>query len=163
MTIAAGAQEPEIPLVQPDNGALRPMRISRTLELAADFSGSMRVTGTLVAEWPGGKENEEYAEPDIALVPDAGSIAHLPHFQGFEVRHIDLRNGRHALFMAVGEARANALLNREVARVEARGTFVVGDYSVGVECDASWARGTVVSARIPDPRVAAAVEPIITC
>jgi hypothetical protein len=159
--IGAGAQEPQFALVQPDASPLRPLRVSRNHELVADFNGRIEVTGTLVAEWAGGIESE-YSEPDVALVPDAASIARLPHFAGYEVRHIELRNGRHALFLAIGADKANALLDRKSVRVEAKGAFVLTDYSVGVECDASWARATVVSARIPD-RVAANVEPIETC
>ena len=162
IAIGVGAKEPEIGLVQPGAGTLQPLRISRVHELLADFRGQVEITGTLVAEWMGGV-GSEYSEPDVSLVPDAASIARLPHFSGYEVRHIELRNGRHALFQAVGKAAANDLLSRKAARVEARGKFVVADYSVGVECDASWARGTVVSSSIPDPRVAARVEPVETC
>jgi len=161
IAIAAGAQEPDFALVQPEASPLRPLRVSRDHELVADFRGQAEVTGTLVAEWLGGIDTEQ-SEPYFSLVPDAASIARLPHFSGYEVRHVELRNGRHALFLAVGETDANALLDRKRARVEAHGTFVVADYSVGVECDASWARATVVSARIPD-RTAAKVEPIETC
>ena len=160
--IAAGAQEPETPLMEPAESGLQLARLSRNHELLADFTGRVTVTGTLVAEWAGGIDSE-YPDPEVVLVPDAGSIARLPHFSDYPVRHIELRNGRHALFMAVGEARANALLDRKLVRVEAAGTFVVADYSVAVECDASWTRGTMVSADIPGQRVAAVVAPIESC
>jgi hypothetical protein len=125
--------------------------------------GTSRSPGTLVAEWTSDKDNLQVTDPDISVVPDAASIARLPHFAGYAVRHLELRNGTHALFMAAGAERASALFERKFARIEATGTCVVTDFTVGVTCDASWARATVVSATVSDPRLEVAFEPVVTC
>jgi len=157
----AGADEPSA-LVRPDDSPLQVVRMAAHGS-AADFSGHLSVSGTLVAQWPDG-DHDPYSEtPDVSLVPDAGSMARLPHFAGYEVHSLELRNARHALFMAFGATKANALLDESVKRLEATGTFEIADYSVSVECDTSWAQGSVVSARIPDARVVAIVDPIETC
>lgn len=165
LTLAAAvtATEYRIALVQPKETPLVLAKIVRERDLYAEYRGEVEVSGTLLAEWPDGKDNRNYKEPDYWLVPDASSAARLPHFARYGVRQIELKNGAVALRLAVGDAKAESLLNRKVARVKASGSFLVRDYSVGVECDAPWAKATMVSATIPDQGYAAVLRPIETC
>ncbi|RYZ21575.1 MAG: hypothetical protein EOO16_12515 [Chitinophagaceae bacterium] len=155
--------EYKIALVEPKNIPLIVSKVVRKNELYAEFKGTAKISGTLVAEWSGGKSNLNYQEPDYSLVPDSASIKMLPHFSGYRVRFIELQNGREALALAAGHAAANRLLARKITQIKITGSFNIRDYVVGVECDASWAKAKLVSADVPDPTYAAAIQPIETC
>jgi len=85
-------------------------------------------------------------------------VRRLPHFSHYQVRTIELVNGREALEMAMGGAAVD-LLRQRTGNLELSGTFVIDGYSVGVECDAPWAKAKVVSARMPDNALAAQMRP----
>ena len=155
--------EHKIALVQPKTTDLVVAKVVRENDLYAEFRGTTRITGTLVAEWAGGRKNLNYKEPDYSLVPDAESINQLPHFSGYRVRFIEIQNGREALTLAAGNAVSNRLLERKISRATVTGVFDVSNFAVGIECDASWAKATLVSARIPNPKYAAKLPPIETC
>ena len=161
--IGSASAEHTIALVQPKTTSLTLTKVERKNDLTAEYKGDTRISGTLVAEWGGGKANLNYKEPDYSLVPDAASVRRLPHFSGYAVRFIELKNGFTALKLAAGKSKANLLLKRKVTLIKVTGSFVIRGYSVGVECDASWAKATLVSADIPDRDFAAIFEPVETC
>lgn len=131
--------------------------ISRKLD-EAKFSGQAWVTGTLVGRWPAGAGAVAYKAPEYLLVPDAASSAKLPYFvlreppyfNSYRVRTIEIQNGETALRLALGQKAAGSLVHRRVNAIRASGAFLIKEYSVGVECDAPWARALVVKAKIPD-------------
>lgn len=159
----AGSAEHKLALVQPKQSSLMLSKVERKVDLFAEFKGRTRISGTLVAEWIGGKDNVNYQKPDYSLVPDSESVRRLPHFSGYRVRFIELSNGPAALEIAAGKDKADQLLKRRIGMVEVTGSFVVEKYVVGVECDASWAKATVVSANVPNRDFAAVLQPIETC
>lgn len=155
--------EHKIALVQPKENSLVLAKVERRIDLFAEFKGRTNISGTLVAEWVGGKDNFNYKEPNYSLVPDAGSIRRLPHFSGYHVRFIEINNGPAALALAAGRDKTDLLLERKIARVKVTGSFVVDKYIVGVECDASWAKATLIFANVPNRDFAAILQPIETC
>lgn len=136
------------PLIEPKNTGLVVARVERKEALFAEFEGRTWITGTLVAQW--GLDVDEDM-PDFKLVPDAASIRRLPYFADYPLRQIDIENGAEALRMAVGSAMATRLQSKRIRVVRAKGTFLITQYIVGVECDAPWARAVVVEAKVPQP------------
>jgi hypothetical protein len=165
LVVAMGTASAErmIALVQPKENSLVLYRIERKNDLFAKYKGRTEVSGTLVAEWVGGKDNLGYKEPVYSLVLDAASARRLPHFSGYSVRSIELMNGREALQLSAGRSKANLLLKRKVTQVKVTGSFVIRDYTVGVECDWPWATAILISAHIPDRNFAAVVGPTESC
>jgi hypothetical protein len=159
----SASAEHQIALVQSKGSSLVLAKVERKTDLFAEFKGRTRISGTLVAEWIGGTNNLNYEKPDYSLLPDSASIRRLPHFSGYRVRFIELQNGQAALEIAAGKAKADLLLKRKVAQVKVTGSFTIDSYVVGVECDASWAKATLVSADIPNKDFAAILEPIEGC
>ncbi len=101
--------------------------------------------------WPEGATNRNYKEPDFLFIPDRESSNRLPHFalrappysHSYRVRSVVITNGQAALTQVAGEERLAKLLQRRVSHVRVTGFFVLGEFVVGVECDAPWA-GEVV-------------------
>lgn len=159
---AASAEEEISKLIQPKGSGLTVSKIQRDDGLLAEFNGQVWVTGTLIAEWLGGIGNiYEYV-----LIPDATSIKRLPYFTikdpphilSYQVRTIDIQNGPEALIMAVGSEKAERLINRHMKVLKVTGSFLLERYSVGVECDAPWARATIVKTKVPNPDNVARLE-----
>ncbi len=161
--IGSASAEHMIALVQPKTTSLMLTKIERKNDLFAEYKGQVQITGTLVAEWVGGKDNLNYQEPDYSLVPDLASARRLPHFSGYAVQFIELRNGLAGLELAAGKRKADQLMKRQITLVKVTGSFVVQEYVVGVECDAAWAKASLVSAHVPERESAAAVQPIERC
>ncbi|PZP63202.1 MAG: hypothetical protein DI597_03985 [Pseudoxanthomonas spadix] len=108
------------------------------------FRGEEQLSGDLLAEWQ--RVGSNGMESSYSIVPDAPSAARLPHFEGYDIRVIDLSNGEEALAMMLGDAQAQRLIrDRHTKRVRVHGTFVITDYEMSVECDAPWARARVLS------------------
>ena len=144
-------------LVQPKGSTLQVVAIQREDGLSARFSGRTWIHGSFVARWPLGAANRKYASPDYSLIPDRDSISRLPYFylreppyfNRYRVRDIEIENGAEALRIVASEQRARKLLDRKEDRVEVVGYFLISDYSVGVECDAPWARAKLEKANVP--------------
>jgi hypothetical protein len=147
-----------LPLVQPANSGLVLAKLVRQNDLSATFSGEVRVSGTFMGIWPEGATNKNYTEPDYLFVPDKESSNRLPHFalrepphaHDYKVNWVTITNGRDALKQAAGSERVARLLQRRVNHVRVTGAFVIGEFVVGVECDAPWARAKLLAAELPD-------------
>ena len=163
LALHSASAEEKIALVQPKSARLALTKIIREHDLYAEYKGQIRISGVLVAEWVGGRDNVNYKEPEYSIVPDRASTKRLPHFSGYSVRFIQLLNGKEALTMAAGSADTERLLNRKTAQIKVAGSFVISGYSVGVECDASWAKAKLIRADIPAKRLAAIAQPIEEC
>jgi hypothetical protein len=145
-------------LVHPKGTELTFVRLTRGTDLNATFSGQTWVTGTFVGRWPTGAADSRFKTPDFILVPDPGSSLKLPYFflrdppffNRYRVVNIEITNDEEALRRAVGDKAANRLLERRVDSVRATGAFLIETYSVGVECDAPWARAKLVEAKLPE-------------
>jgi len=143
-------------LVHPNGGNLTLVQLERETGSSARFSGQIWVSGTFVAQWPGGVKTKVKA-PEYLLVPDKQSKAVLPYFvlkeppyfNRYPVDVIDLENGEAALRMTVSGEKVDQLLNRKTRVVRATGRFLVESYIVGVECDAPWARAVLVRTQLP--------------
>lgn len=152
----ACAAEERMRLVQPRGGNLTLVQLERDNDLLAKFSGQTWISGTFVGRWPGGTKSVE-KRPEYALIPDKQSRAKLPYFvlkepgyvHQYRVEAIDVQNGEAALRMVVSEEKANRLVNRKVSVVRATGQFLVESFSVGVECDAPWARAVLLKVQLP--------------
>lgn len=155
---AVSAENQRMHLVQPKGVELVLTKLVRANDLFAEFSGQVWVAGTVVGRWPAGATNKNYKEPDYLLVPDRDSVAKLPYFvlreppyfNQYKVRSIALFNGANALRIAAGEVQTRRLLERRANQVRVMGRFLIEDYVVGVECDASWAKAVLVKAELPD-------------
>jgi hypothetical protein len=143
-------------LIQPKGSTLKIIAVQRETGTSARFSGRTWVHGTFVARWwPGAGRKDE--APDYLLIPDRASIQRLPYFflreSGFanryRVRQIEIENGAEALNIVAGRTRARELLDHRRNRVEIVGSFLITGYSVGVECDAPWAKARLEKANIP--------------
>ncbi len=150
--------EERMHLIRPKGTELKLVQLQRKDDLSAKFSGQVWVTGTFVGRWPAGAKNKAYKTPEYLLVPNAESIAKLPHFvlkdaqhfSSYRVRTISLQNGEAALRIAVSEEEANQLLQRKVNATRTTGDFLIESYTVGVECDAPWARASLVRFETPE-------------
>jgi hypothetical protein len=159
----ATAADQYMRLVRPTGASIKLVQLQQQNDLSAKFEGQLWVTGTFIAVWPGGAKAMAYKEPDYMLVPDAASVAKLPHFVlhtpkqviRYKVKAIDLQNGEAALRMTILGVQADRLLNREIDSVRATGRFLVDSYVVGVECDAPWARGVLIKTDLPKKEVLA--------
>jgi hypothetical protein len=146
------------PLVQPRGTELVLRKVQRVNDLYAEFTGTVEVTGTMMGWWPGGATNTNYKEPEYLLIPDNESKARLPHFllndppysHSYNIRDITVTNGPAALREAVGSDSLKRLLERRVNHIRVTGKFSLSKYVVGVECDAPWARATVVKSQLPE-------------
>jgi hypothetical protein len=152
------ADDQRMRLVQPKSTNLVLKQLVRNNDLFAKFAGQVWVSGTVIGRWPEGATNTNYKEPDYILVPDQESSATLPHFvlreppyfNRYIVRTITLLNGPEALLKTVGEVPARRLNERRVNHIRVTGRFLIEQYVVGVECDASWARGKLVKSELPE-------------
>lgn len=166
ITYTVSAADAQRGLIQPKGSTLKLAYLKEREDLSATFSGEMWVSGTLVAEWMAGTDEKAHEAPDYVLVPDAISKKKLPYFRiregsfdhRYMVRTIDIQNGREALLLSAGEEKTQLLLNRKLNILKVTGAFLLNDYSVGIECDAPWARASVRRARVPDPRRVAKVD-----
>ncbi|MEW6563350.1 MAG: hypothetical protein AB1400_08995 [Pseudomonadota bacterium] len=140
-----------LPLVTPGGTKLVVSKMEREEGIFAEFSGRIWVSGTLVAQWLRGVDEEADNTLDIRLLPDAASIKMLPYFESYPVKQIDLENETEVLKMAVESSVMTKLLHKEIKIVKAEGKFLLGNYIVGVDCNAPWARARVVKAKIPKP------------
>lgn len=160
VTSTGFAQGERMRLVKPKSSseALTLRQLQRKPDLVAQFNGQVWVTGTFVVRWPAGKDARAYKEPDYLLIPDPASTAELPHFVlkdgsyvgSYKVRTITLQNGKEAAGIAFAPEDVERILQRKVNSVRVTGRFLVEAYSVGVECDAPWAKAVLVKAELPD-------------
>lgn len=143
MPLIASAEDGDIPLIMP-----KASRLTATSKVSPReprrFEGEEQITGELLAEWhstgPGS------VEPSYRILPDATSAARLPHFKGYGITSIDIRNGEEALGMLLADAQVEQLLlDRHAKRVRVHGVFVITDYETSVDCDAPWASVRVLS------------------
>lgn len=157
-------------LVVPQGSALSPVRVNVKDGVDATFKGRTWITGTMIGTWNGGAADSVAPSPDFLIVPDSKSAARLPHFTirdsarllRYKVRSVELLNGVEAIRLAVGEARARQLMDRQVNSVRVAGKFLIEKYEVGVECDAPWAKAIMIDAKLPD-KVAGYLTPPETC
>lgn len=148
----AVADQTEVGLVLPSGTEFVVVEDARKAGLAARFRGEIWLHGRFVAHWPGGASDRSQSQPEYILIPDAADTAKLPHYElregdavlRYAPERIEIDADPHALRLAVGEAQAKRLLDRRIDRVDSRGRFLIGRYSVGVECDAPWARATLL-------------------
>ena len=140
----AGASDP-LPLVQSPGADLTLVRRDEVRTIA-EYKGQTHVSGTLVAQWIPGVDEETDNTRQYHLVPFAETAAKLPHFQGYPVQQIELTNGFAALRMVAGSQVADQFAEKRAKVIRIEGTFVLGEYVVGVECDAQWAKAIVVKA-----------------
>jgi hypothetical protein len=147
-------------LIQPKGTAsdLKLTELKNKDELLAKFSGQTWVNGTFVVRWPAGAGATADRTPDYVLVPDPASISILPHFRiidppfknSYKVKGIEIQNGAVALRLAFTEATAKKILEHKANSIRVTGRFLIESYEVGVECDAPWARASLVKADLPD-------------
>jgi hypothetical protein len=167
LALPAFGESPQV-LVQPKGSSLKLAKLERDTDLVAAFDGQISVTGALIARWirAGGAGVQNI--PEILLVPDPKSRNVLPYFKikdpphvlTYKVRIIEIQNGPEALRMAVGAEKAERLIKGTVKTLKVTGSFILEKYSVGVECDAPWARAVVAKANVPDPfKIASAKIP----
>lgn len=168
VTCVAAAADADIKLVQPKDSTLRLNKLTTKDDLAASFSGEIWVDGTLIAERGGYAGRGVYLPPSYVLIPDTKSKRKLPYFtikdssnlHRYPVRNILIENGSKAVEMAVGADKADLLLRGQAKELRMTGAFLLGKYSVGVECDAPWARASIDEVVIPDPgKVAKVASP----
>jgi hypothetical protein len=144
--------EETLTLMRPDaTKTLILKKLERSQGLFAEFAGRLTISGTLVAQWIQGVDEDTDNTLDVKLVPDAEAVARIPYFDRYPVRKIDIENETEALRIVIPTTTLARLKKKELRIVRATGTFVLDNYVVGVECDASWARAKIVSARIPRP------------
>jgi hypothetical protein len=168
LSSAAGER---LPLVQPTDSGLVLAKLVRQRDLSATFSGESRVSGTFMGFWPGGATNRKHNEPDYLFIPDKQTSNRLPHFalreapyaHDYKVRWVTVTNGQAALKQAAGSDRVAKLLQRRVNHVRITGFFVIGEFVVGVECDAPWARAKLFTAELPDQVAVKHAFPPETC
>jgi hypothetical protein len=169
--LLSSASGERLPLVQPVSSGLVLAKLVRQNDLSATFSGEARVSGTFMGIWPEGATNRNYKEPDYVFVPDKESSNRLPHFalreapyaHDYKVRWITVTNGQAALKQAVGTERVTKLLQRRVNHVRVTGSFILGEFVVGVECDAPWARAKLLATELPDQVAVKHAFPPETC
>jgi hypothetical protein len=160
-----------LPLVQPLSSGLKLATLVRQNDLSATFTGEARVSGTFMGIWPEGATNRNYKEPDFLFIPDRESSNRLPHFalreppysHSYRVRSVVITNGQAALRQVAGEERLAKLLQRRVNHVRVTGFFVLGEFVVGVECDAPWARAKLLASELPDQVAIKHASPPETC
>jgi hypothetical protein len=140
-------------LIEPTKTGLRLVKIEDD-GLTAKFSGSTWVAGTVTAKWL--TEDGEAAEGDLEmlLVPAEGTAKRLPHFARYPVTEIYVANQKEAIEKIFGAAAALRFSRKEIHSLRAKGRFLIGDYEVGVECDAPWASARILRAEIPGKRLA---------
>jgi hypothetical protein len=141
-------------LIEPAKTGLHLVKIEDD-GLTAKFSGSTWVAGTVTAHWLG--ENDETATEDdleVLLVPSDEAVKRLPHFARYPLTEIYVINDKEAIERIFGAAAALRMSQRKIHSLRARGRFLIGDYEVGVECDAPWASARILRAEIPGRRLA---------
>jgi hypothetical protein len=122
----------------------------------AEFKGRPWVTGTLVAQWIVGVDEEEANTFDVRLVPDKKAVKLLPYFSGYPVEDIIPENPKAALKMAFDVKTLGRLERKEILVARAIGTFQVTRYRVAVDCDAPWSQAMILKAKIPKAPLRAA-------
>jgi len=163
----ATAKEQQIRLVHPKGSNLKLIEIKRDAELFAKFKGQSWISGTFVAKWPEGSDNQTSKNIEYFLVPDSASISKLPYFElkdppyflRYRVKTIELQNGENALRITVSKKQADNLLEHKTNKVKTTGGFLIEAYVVGVECDAPWARANLVKFKKPDKLASNLKEP----
>lgn len=156
---SVSASDEIVKLIKPKGSPLALKVLKTHEEYYAMFTGEIWVAGTLIAEWVDGTDETNYESPDYVLVPDAKSIKKLPYFTikdppyylRYPVTTIDIENGSEAIKLAAGTKRSELLFNKQLKVLKVTGSFLLKSYSVGVDCDASWARGSIQQVNIPDP------------
>ncbi len=141
--LIACAGDGEISLIMPKDSRLMAAGKVEPRE-PRRFEGEERISGELLAEWQ--SMGAGGVRTSYRMLPDTASAARLPHFEGYGITSIDIRNGKEALAMLMGDAQANQLLlDHHAKRVRLRGTFVITDYETSIDCDAPWAAARVLS------------------
>jgi hypothetical protein len=119
----------------------------------ARFNGKMKIAGTLVAKWYVNESGDYSSSPEYVIVPDKMTVAALPYFyldeppyfRRYKVTTIDIENGEQAIRLVAGDQVSTRFLNKRTPTVKITGSFLISHYSVGVECDAPWAKARVES------------------
>lgn len=156
-SFTAQSQEAASRLVQPTGTSLKLVDLRNTQELRAEFSGAVWIEGTLIVEWTDGSERAANPAPEYRIVPKATSKARLPYFvvndppyrNSYKVRSIEIENGDEALLLAIGREAAERFIEQKRSVVRVTGRFQLEAFSVGVECDAAWAKAKVLRVQLP--------------
>nr|WP_315478950.1 hypothetical protein [uncultured Rhodoferax sp.] len=155
---AAQAEDATSRLVQPSKSSLKLVQLKSSQELLAEFSGRLWIEGTLFGVWAEGSDRLAETTPEYTLVPNAGSRAKLPHFvindpphlNSYKVKSIEIKNGEEALRFAIGRNAIQRFIEKKTGFVRATGRFQLEEFSVGVECDAAWAKAKVLRMQLPE-------------
>ena len=138
-----------LPLIQPSNNGLVIAKVERDNGHSAEFKGHIWITGTLIAEWDRVWAEATENALEVRLIPDQRSIKILPHFERYPVRKLELVNEQETMRLTFNKTLLAKLKTKKINRIEAKGSFLIEEYIVGVECDAPWARAKVIRTRIP--------------
>lgn len=143
--------EESLRLIVPPGAGLQLVSKSHT-DIEAKFAGTMWVSGVFLAEWETGVDSKTENLTEFWIVPDRATIAKLPHFAGYDVTAIQVEHGLTALKIVLGPATAAAFAAHKISKAKAQGRFQIDGYSLGVECDAPWAKARMIA--IDPPHVA---------
>lgn len=153
------------PLVSPPEGGLhldRPMPGPTSLTF---FSGKVWVKGTLRAQWleDSGLPDAKHGL-DLVLVPDKGEAERLPHFGGYAVDTIHIKNGEDAVAMAYGKDLAGRLLDKHDVKVlTVHGRFQLENYVIGIACEAQSTQARLAGTDALQPAVTGNVNVATQC
>lgn len=135
-----------LPIVTPPGNGLHLDRSMPGRVPLAFFSGRLWVKGTLRAQWL-----EDSGIPDakrgldLVLLPDKGEAERLPHFGGYGVDVIHIKNGEDAVALAYGKDLAGRLLDKhEAGVITLHGRFQLESYVISIGCDTQLTQARLV-------------------
>jgi hypothetical protein len=128
----AGAAEP--PALNQPAGTKLSLLSRDAAQARARYAGSTAVHGILVAQWLPTESGPAPLARRFQLLLVAASAAHLPHFAGHRLTHLDLGDGMQLLSDATSPAIAEEFADMQRIAVHVEGIFVITDLQLGGAC-----------------------------
>jgi hypothetical protein len=144
-------------LIVPKANGLKPSSVTPNPTEKASFTGQVWVSGVFIAQWPD-PQDELHADDGlvVSIKLDKQEFKRLPYYDWPEWKEryvpntVDIVDPEDAVKMVFPKAISTGLINRNLTIAKVHGRFLLGEYTVGVECDSPWAHAHLISASVKE-------------
>lgn len=154
---AIAADNSNLTLVVPKTSGLSLSAVIHRPTEDASFSGKVWVRGLLIAQWPADlKHMDPRDQIEVTIKLDKNEFKHLPYYvwpqwkRSYIPDTVDILNHDEAITMAFPKKLSVKILNKKIQLVKVHARFLLGNYHIGVECDAPWAHAILLSAVVSE-------------
>ncbi len=144
-------------LVVPKTSTLSPSVVAPDASRGALFSGQVWVNGLFIVQWPDGtRELHPSDKMEVSIKLDEEERKRLPYYDWPEWKQtyiphlVVITNPEEAVNLVFPKDLSASVLSKKVRVAKVHAKFLLGNYEIGIECDASWARAKLISANVSE-------------